>query len=83
MTMLRILSCACSVALLPIALLGGLPSVLSLFAVNFVAFHAIWILPTIRGTKLTQQFFEAEMRLPLALFMICGMLALWLALPKA
>jgi hypothetical protein len=43
---------------------------LTLAGLNFVLFHATWLLPCVTGRRLTHDFFSAEMRLPWILFMI-------------
>jgi hypothetical protein len=62
----------CSIALLPVVLIAGWGPFLAVVVLNFILFHAIWLLPLMGGRKLMPQFFQAEMRLPLILFMVAG-----------
>ena len=72
MRLARVLSLGCSVALLPVLVFAGWEPFLALAIFNFILFHAIWLLPLIKGLKLTHQFIKTEIRLPLILFMVCG-----------
>lgn len=73
---LPVLWSVCSVALVPVSLLAGRSAFLALVAINFVLLHAIWLVPRIRGYQFTEQFFRAQMRAPLILFMIGGLAGL-------
>ena len=72
MERLTTLSSACSLALFPVTVIGGFRAFLILVAINFVVFHAIWLIPRSQGFVLTKPFTRAKMIVPLILFMVCG-----------
>jgi hypothetical protein len=73
MERLSALSSSCSLALVPVGLAGGETAFLALVVVNFIAFHAIWLVPYFRGNSLSRQSFASRLRVPLILFAVCGM----------
>lgn len=70
----QILSCVCSLLLIPASLLPNIYVFYTVVLVNFIFFHGIWISRYFgnRGTVFTNDFFMREMRLPTILFALCG-----------
>jgi len=74
----RLLSCACSILLIPISVIFDPAIFYALCVVNFVLFHGIWLSRYIteEGFAFTNEFFIREMRLPIILFAVCGLTGL-------
>ena len=77
-----LLSCICSSLLIPTSLLFDPAVFYALCAVNFVLFHAIWLSRYVieDGFVFTNNFFMREMRLPIVLFALCGLIGLVLTI---
>ncbi|AXK42357.1 hypothetical protein DVR09_08405 [Erythrobacter aureus] len=64
--------------LIPASLFFDATVFYALCAVNFILFHSIWLsrYVTEEGFAFTNDFFMREMRLPIILFAVCGLVGL-------
>ncbi len=74
-------SCVTSILLIPVAMYFG-PNVFYVFClINFIFFHGIWISRYMGEPDFVfdNKFFIKQMRLPIILFMACGLFGLALS----